>query len=153
MKDDMLSCSIDDGFTRIPLPNQFTAVNNSLAKEAKNLTVNAGESCPSYEFQQFEVFFQKLITSAREFFLPPERFRFAMVRDRSLLPLLNIEEPSSWLVTVHFSGCPSCSKTLKEVDELRSMLQSQPSPVSEVSCLSCFILYVYLLRPRNISGF
>ncbi|KAL8534921.1 hypothetical protein ACS0TY_010817 [Phlomoides rotata] len=130
MENNMLSCSNDDVFNRVPLPNQFTAVNNSLAKEAETLTVNAGESCPSYEFQQFEVFFQKLITSAREFFLPPERFRYAMVRDRSLLPLLNIEEPSSWLVTVQFSGCPSCSQILKDVDELRSILLSQPSPVS-----------------------
>lgn len=137
----MLSCSNDDGFNRVtPLANQFTAVNNSLVKEAENLTVNAGESCPSYEFQQFELFFQKLITSARELFLPPERFRFAMVSDRSLLPLLNIEEPSSWLVTVHFSGCPSCSQIIKEVDELRSILQSQPSPVLEVrSIMLCYI--------------
>lgn len=135
MEDDILSCGSDNGFSGVSWPNQFTTVNNSLVKEAENLTVSARESCALYELQQFEVFFQKLITIAREFFLPPERFRFAVVRERSLLPLLNIEEPSSWLMTLYFAGCPSCSQVLKEVDDLRTSLQSQPSPVSEASCL------------------
>ncbi|KAL0386275.1 UNVERIFIED_CONTAM: hypothetical protein Sradi_3021800 [Sesamum radiatum] len=91
------------------LAESFTSVNHSLA-EAENSTFSDGDSCTLYEFQQFEVFLQKLIIVAREFFLPPERVRFSVVQERSILSLLDIEEPGSGLMTVYFPGCPSCSK-------------------------------------------
>lgn len=131
----MLSCGSDIGLSGPSLLNQFSTINNSLVKDIENLTVSAGESCSLFELQKYEVFFQKFIGVARDFFLPPEKYRYAVVRERSLLPLLNVEDPISGLVTVHFAGCPSCSQVLKEVDELRTVLQSQPSPVSEVSCI------------------
>ncbi|XP_011075278.1 uncharacterized protein LOC105159789 isoform X2 [Sesamum indicum] len=131
MEDDKLSCGSDSGFSGISWPSQFTSVNHSLV-EAENSTFSAGDSCTLYEFQQFEMFLQKLITVAREFFLPPERVKFSVVQERSLLLLLDIEEPGSGLMTVHFPGCPSCSKVLKEVDDLRTVLQAQASPVLEL---------------------
>ncbi|KAL0283450.1 UNVERIFIED_CONTAM: hypothetical protein Sangu_2889200 [Sesamum angustifolium] len=131
MEDDKLSCGIDSGFSGISWLSQFTSVNHSLA-EAENSTFSDGDSCTLYEFQQFEVFLQKLIIVAREFFLPPERVRFSVVQERSLLSLLDIEEPGSGLMTVYFPGCPSCSKVLKEVDDLRTVLQAQASPVLEL---------------------
>ncbi|KAL0420429.1 UNVERIFIED_CONTAM: hypothetical protein Slati_3065800 [Sesamum latifolium] len=100
-EDDKLSCGIDSGFSGISWPSQFTSENHSLM-EAENSTFSAGDSCTWYEFQQFEVFLQKLITVAREFFLPPERVRFSVVQERSLLSLLDIEEPGSGLMTVIF---------------------------------------------------
>ncbi|KAK4413645.1 hypothetical protein Salat_2777300 [Sesamum alatum] len=109
MEDDKLSCGIDSGFSGISWPSQFTSENHSLV-EAENSTFSAGDSCTLYEFQQFEVFLQKLIAVAREFFLPPERLRFSVVQERSLLSLLDIEDPGSGLMTVYFAGCPSCSK-------------------------------------------
>ncbi|KAL6499625.1 hypothetical protein OROGR_027535 [Orobanche gracilis] len=132
MKDNKLSCARDDGFTGTSWLNQFSTVNNSLVKEVENATFSAGKSCSLFELQQYELFFQKFIEVARDFFLPPEKYRFAVVRERSLLPLLNLEEPISGSVIVHFAGCPSCSQVLKEVDILRTILQSQPSPVSEI---------------------
>ncbi|KAL7090687.1 hypothetical protein ACP275_12G057200 [Erythranthe tilingii] len=132
VEDDKFSCGSDNGFSGIPWSSQFTHVNNSLVKDTENLTFSAGESCTLYEFQQFEAFLPKLIRVAREFFLPPEGRRFAVVRDRSLLPLLNIEEAGSWFMTVHFAGCPSCSQILKEVDDLKTVLQAQASPVLEL---------------------
>ncbi|KAH6815330.1 hypothetical protein C2S51_020150 [Perilla frutescens var. frutescens] len=132
MQDDMLSCGSDNGLCGTSWLNQFSTANNSLVKEVENLTVRAGESCSLFELKQYEMFFQKFIGVAREFFLPPEKYRYAVVHERSLLPLLNVEEPISGLVTVHFSGCPSCYQALKEVDDLRTVLQSQPSPVSEL---------------------
>ncbi|PIN15157.1 Protein disulfide-isomerase [Handroanthus impetiginosus] len=131
-EDDKLSCAINNESSGIPWLSQLTFVNDSHVKEAQNLTFGAGESCTLYEFQQFKTFLQKLTTVARESFLPPERLRFAVVRDRSLLPLLNIEEPGSWMMTVYFAGCPSCSKVLKEVDDVRTVLQAQASPVLEL---------------------
>ncbi|KAK4403157.1 hypothetical protein Sango_1056400 [Sesamum angolense] len=109
MEDEKLSCGIDSGFSGISWPSQFTSVNHSLA-EAENSTFSDGDSCTLYEFQQFEVFLQKLVIVAREFFLPPERVRFSVVQERSLLSLLDIVEPGSGLMTVYFPGCPSCSK-------------------------------------------
>lgn len=130
MEDDKLSCGRDDG---IPWLNQFSTVNNNLGKEVENATVSSGESCSLFELQRYELFFQKFIEVARDFFLPPEKYKYAVVHERALLPLLNVEEPVSGLVTVHFAGCPSCSQVLQEVDNLRTILESQPSPVSEVS--------------------
>ncbi|XP_057773972.1 uncharacterized protein LOC130993201 isoform X3 [Salvia miltiorrhiza] len=132
VEDDMPSCGRDEGFSGPFWTNQFSTVNNSLLKEVENVTVSAGESCSLFELQRYKVSFQKFIEVAREFFLPPEKYRYAVVRERSLLPLLNVEEPILGLVTVQFAGCPSCSQVLKEVDDLKAILQSQPSPVSEV---------------------
>lgn len=136
MEDDMPSCERDNGFSGTSWLNQFSTVNNSLLKEVENVTVSAEESCSLFELQQYKVSFRKFIEVAREFFLPPEKYRYAVVRERSLLPLLNIEDPILGLVTVQFPGCPSCSQVLKEVDDLKAILQSQPSPVSQVSCTS-----------------
>lgn len=132
VEDDMLSCGSDNGLSGTSWLNQFITVNNSLVKEVENLTESAGESCSLFELQQYEVFFRKFIGVAREFYLPPEKYRYAVVRERSLLPLLNVEEPISGLVTVHFAGCPSCAQVLREVDDLKNVLQSHPSPVSEL---------------------
>lgn len=142
MEDEKLSCGRDDGFTGTSWLNQFSTVNNSLVKEAENASVHAGESCSLFELQQYKLFFQKFIEVARDFFLPPEKYRYSVVREITLLPLLNVEEPISGLVTVHFAGCPSCSQVLKEVDNLRTILQSQPSPVSEVSSYYNFIQFL-----------
>lgn len=129
-------CGSDVGFSGTSWLNQFSTVNNSLPKEVQNVTVSAGESCSLFELQQYKVSFQKFIEVAREFFLPPEKYRYAVIHERSLLPLLNIEEQIHGFVFVQFAGCPSCSQVLKEVDDLKAILQSQPSPVSEVNCIS-----------------
>ncbi|GFP83030.1 upf0301 protein ct0663 [Phtheirospermum japonicum] len=134
MEDDNLSCHNNNEFCGVPWPTQFTPFNVSLVKEADNTTLSAGKSCDLYEFQQFKGFLQKMITFAREFFLPSERLRFAVVSERSLLPLLSIEEPGPWSMTVHFAGCSNCSQVLKEIDDLRAVLQARSSPVLEARC-------------------
>ncbi|KAG6426657.1 hypothetical protein SASPL_110884 [Salvia splendens] len=106
MEDDMPSCGSDVGFSGTYWLNQLST--------------------------QYKVSFQKFIEVAREFFLPPEKYRYAVIHERSLLPLLNIEEQIHGFVFVQFAGCPSCSQVLKEVDDLKAILQSQPSPVSEI---------------------
>ncbi|KAL3830652.1 hypothetical protein ACJIZ3_019454 [Penstemon smallii] len=132
MGDDKLSCGIDNEFSGLSWPSHFTSVNDSFMKEAENLTFEAGASCTLDEFSHFELFLQKVIPVAREFFLPPERHRFALVRERSLLSLLNVEEPGSWSMAVSFAACPSCLKVLREGDDLRTVLQTQVSPVLEL---------------------
>ncbi|KAL3655886.1 hypothetical protein CASFOL_000282 [Castilleja foliolosa] len=132
MEDNNLSCHNNNEFSGVPWPTHFTSVNVSLVKEAEHMTLSAVESCDLYEFEQFKGFLQKLVTFAREFFLPPKRLRFAVVSERSLLPLLNIEETGPWSMIVHFAGCSNCSQVLKEVDDLRVILRAQSSPVLEL---------------------
>lgn len=79
---------------------------------------------------------------AREFFLPPERHRFGLVFDRSLLQHLQVEESDSWLAMLYLAGCPSCSKILKEENDLRSVLHMVNGVVSEVDT---YILYFIVL--------
>ncbi|XP_073055778.1 uncharacterized protein [Primulina eburnea] len=129
--DDKLNLGIDSGFSGFSWLSQFTSVNDSLMKEAENFTFRSGASCSEDEFQHFKLFLKKFIVVAREFFIPHERHRFALVNDKSLLPSLKVEESNSWLTAVYFSGCPSCSKVLREGDELRTLLQ-QPLPVVEL---------------------
>ncbi|XP_073136142.1 uncharacterized protein [Henckelia pumila] len=129
--DDNLNLGFDSGFSGFSWPSQFTSVNDSLIMETANLTFRSGTSCSVDEFQHFKLFLQKFIAVAKEFFIPHEKHRFALVHDKSLLPLLKVEESNSWSTAVYFSGCPSCSKVLKEGDELRTVLQ-YPLPVVEL---------------------
>ncbi|XP_073300237.1 uncharacterized protein [Primulina huaijiensis] len=126
--DDELNLGMDSGFSGFSWLSQFTSVNDSLMKEAENLTFRSGASCSVDEFQHFKLFLKKFIVFAREFFIPRERHRFALVNDKSLVPSPKVEESNLWLTAVYFSGCPSCSKVLREGDELRTIMQ-HPLPV------------------------
>lgn len=155
MGDNKLKSGIDNGFSHIDWPSEFTSVNES--GEAENASLSAGDSSTSLEFQHFESFLHKFMKVAREFFLPPERIRFALIHERSLLPLLNIEDSGSWLMTVHFAGCLSCLKVIRDSDELRTVLQTQVSPVVEVSCTVIFFrrmrtLFLRFLKLQHFSG-
>ncbi|KAL2545650.1 hypothetical protein Fot_14883 [Forsythia ovata] len=132
MGDDKLKCSIDNVSSQIDWLSEFTSVNDSAMREAENTSFGAGFSCTSFEFQHFESFLHRFMKVAREFFLPPERIRFALIHERSLLPLLNIEDSGSWLMTVHFAGCLSCSKVIRDGDDLRTVLKTQVSAVVEL---------------------
>lgn len=132
MGDDKLKSGIDNGFSQIDWLSEFTSVNESTMREAENASLSAGVTCTSFEFQHFESFLHKFTKVAQEFFLPPERIRFALIHERSLLPLLNIEDSGSWLTTVRFAGCFSCSKVIRDSDDLRTVLQTQVSPVVEL---------------------
>lgn len=73
------------------------------------------------------------MTVARELFLPPEMLRFGLVSERSLLPFLGVEDSSPWLVMLYHAGCPTCSKILKEGDDLKTFIQLDKPVVTEVS--------------------
>lgn len=69
---------------------------------------------------------------AREFFLPPERHRFGLISERSMLSSLGLEDSGSWLAVLYFAGCPSCFKILEEEDDIENFLQMDKSVVMEV---------------------
>lgn len=137
-----MDCDIDDGVGFIPQLNKFTLGNHSALSDAGNMT-HGGSSCEINEFVRFKSFLEKSMTVTREFFLPPERLKFGLVPNRSLLSVLNIEDPGSWLMTLQVAGCPTCSNILKEGDDLKTFIQTQASLIAEVSFpFMSFIFYL-----------
>ncbi|XP_075082703.1 uncharacterized protein LOC107779487 isoform X2 [Nicotiana tabacum] len=127
-----MDCGVDNRFSDMPWLSEFTSANNSAFLAAENMSLNSGASCKIDEFQHFESFLSKFLTVARDLFLPPERLRFGLVLDRALLSSLNIKDSGSWLVTLHFAGCPSCLKVLREGDDLKAFAKIQAWPVAEL---------------------
>lgn len=132
----MLKSGIDDVASGNPWPGEFSATNGSDFLESEN-----GVSCRFDEFQRFEVVFPKLMSVVKEFFLPPQKIRFGLVRDRSMLPVLGVQDSDPWFMMLYFTGCPSCSKVLKEGIDIRSALQMQASPVLEVCFYDCHLSF------------
>ncbi|KAJ6678161.1 TRANSPORTER putative (DUF179)-RELATED [Salix viminalis] len=64
--------------------------------------------------------------------LPPERHRFGLVSEKSLLSPLGVEDSGSWSVVLYYNGCPSCSRILKEGDDMKRVLQMEKSIVTEL---------------------
>lgn len=141
MENAKMKCSIDDGFDRIPWRADFSSVNESAPfEEIENVSPDVTSSCNFEEYQHFDSFFSKFMTVAKDFFLPPERHRSALVSERSILSTLGIQDSGSWLVVLYFAGCPSCFRILNKEDDLNNVLKMDYSIVKEVS------LFIYLLN-------
>ncbi|XP_075658409.1 uncharacterized protein LOC142628234 isoform X3 [Castanea sativa] len=131
--DDRLKCGVENSFNGLPWLGQFSSVNETASfKEVENVSSSVLSSCTLQEFQQFDSFFSKFMIVAREFFLAPERHRFGLVSERSMLSSLGIEDSSSWLALLHVAACPTCSRILKEEDDLKDVLQMDSSVVMEL---------------------
>lgn len=116
-----------------PWEGGFALANQSVSQQIENREADTGMTCMMEEFKLFESFYTKFVALAREYFLPPERQRYGLVSERSLLPLLGIDSQEMWLLMVHFSGCPNCSILVKEGDRIRTVLQSHHPLVKEVA--------------------
>ncbi|KAK3015731.1 hypothetical protein RJ639_007783 [Escallonia herrerae] len=127
-----MRCGLGNEFSGIPWLGEFTPLNESDFQEAESMRPNNGGSCSFEEFQQFESFLSRFTTTVRDFFLPPERLRFGLISKGSLLSSLGVEDSGSWLMMLYFAGCPSCSRFLKEEDDLKSVLQKHASTVTEL---------------------
>ncbi|ONK72161.1 uncharacterized protein A4U43_C04F16420 [Asparagus officinalis] len=88
--------------------------------------------CTEENFHKFNSFFWDFMKISRDYFLPPERHRFGLISEKSLLPFLDIGNPDTWLVVVKFSGCSNCSMILHEGDDLRNILQMHHALVKEL---------------------
>jgi len=73
------------------------------------------------------------MTVVREFFLPPERNRFGLVSNRSMLSSLGVGDYGPWFAVQYQAGCSSCSNILKEEDDLNYVLQMNNYCVKEVN--------------------
>ncbi|XP_078441945.1 uncharacterized protein LOC144711778 isoform X2 [Wolffia australiana] len=117
LANDKLTCTIDPWFKKF-----------SSAREINN----GGTSCTSNKFREFQSFFSELNEVAREFALSPQRQRFAVISDRSLLEFLSLRDPADWQLLIHVSGVPSPLNVLENVDELRVTLRAGHPIVNEV---------------------
>ncbi|KAF8389584.1 hypothetical protein HHK36_024100 [Tetracentron sinense] len=133
LKIERLTSEVENELSGIPWVEGFTSRNDSAPLlEIERRRPDFGVSCSYEEFQRFESFFSKLTKVAREFFLPPEKQRFGLVSEKSMLSSLGVGVPDSWLVMLHFTGCPNCSKILREGDDLKDALQMDLPLVTEV---------------------
>nr|POE59406.1 upf0301 protein [Quercus suber] len=108
--DERLICGVENSFNGVPWLGQFSSVNETAS------------------FEEVENF----MSVAREFFLAPERHRFGLVSERSMLSSLGLEDSSSWLAVLHVAACPTCSRIIKEEDDLKDVLQMDSSVVTEL---------------------
>ncbi|XP_054825779.1 uncharacterized protein LOC129323201 isoform X2 [Prosopis cineraria] len=113
---------ISNGFNGVPWLGTFTSMNDSVLEEAKEINSHVLPSCTLQEFEHFHSFFSKFMIYAREFFLSPERHRFGLVSERSILSSLGVGDSGSWFAVHYVDGCPSCLKVLKEEDDLKHAL-------------------------------
>ncbi|RWR90449.1 hypothetical protein CKAN_01954500 [Cinnamomum micranthum f. kanehirae] len=136
LKTEKLTCGVENGLNGVPWLGAFNWENETspLLEDGDNGTGDE-VSCTVEEFQRFESFFLKFTTMAREHFLPPERQRFGLVSNRSLLSFLGVENLDTWSLMLHFMGCPNCSKILSKQEEIKSAMLMHhtlaPEPIEE----------------------
>lgn len=127
-----MSCKVNNRLGGLPWQSEFSSVNESISPEVST-SVGGSLTCSLDELQHFQSFFTKFMNVVREVLLPPERVQFGLISERALLSELNIKSNDSWLMTLHYSGCPSCLKLLTETDDLKIVLQTQEAVVGEAS--------------------
>ncbi|KAM5566432.1 hypothetical protein ABKV19_014888 [Rosa sericea] len=128
-----MKCDVDNALGAVPWIGDFSSVNDSAAsEETENSRPDGASFCTLEEYQLFDSFFSKFMTIAREFVLPPERHKFGLISERSMLSALGIGDSSSWLAVLYFAGCPSCSKIIKKEDDLNNALKMDSSVVKEL---------------------
>ncbi|XP_022743072.1 uncharacterized protein LOC111294143 isoform X2 [Durio zibethinus] len=133
MENGKLKCGVENGIAGIPWITDFSLLNDSVSfQDSDNFRLGVGLSCTLKEFKQFDSFFSKLIAVRREFLMPPERIRFGLVSDRSLMSFLGVEDSGTWMAVLYLKGCPGCSKVSRDVDELKSAFLTHDSVVHEV---------------------
>ncbi|XP_047157124.1 uncharacterized protein LOC124827974 isoform X2 [Vigna umbellata] len=125
--------SVDKGFCKAPWLGEFTLLNYGLLEGSKDRNHDVVHYCSSSEeFERFQSFYLKFMTVVREFFLPPERNRFGLVSNRSMLSSLGVGDYGPWFAVQYQAGCSSCSNILKEEDDLNYVLQMNNYYVKEL---------------------
>lgn len=124
------TCGFENGMADSPLLGRWK--NQSDSQGTKYGSDDTEISCTIENFHKFKSFFLEFMKISREYFLPPERHRFGLISERSLLPFVDVGNPETWLLVVQFSGCSNCSVIVHEGDDLRSILQTHHTLIKEV---------------------
>ncbi|GMH12500.1 hypothetical protein Nepgr_014341 [Nepenthes gracilis] len=133
MGNEKLTCGVENAFSGSPWFGEFTLKNRTSPSVETDVTrPSVRSSCSFEEYQKLNSFFSKLITVARNFFLPPQRQRYGLVSERSLLSSLGVEHSGPWSLVIYYAGCRSCSKVLKEENDLQDALEMRNSPFMEL---------------------
>ncbi|XWS54320.1 hypothetical protein CRYUN_Cryun10bG0079900 [Craigia yunnanensis] len=133
MENGKLKCGVENGIAGIPWITDFSSVNDSVSfQDSEDFRLGLGLSCSLKDFKQFDSLFSKLIAVRREFLMPPERLRFGLVTDRSLMSSLGVDDSGTWMSVLYFKGGPDCSKVIKDGDELKSVFLTDDSVVREL---------------------
>ncbi|CAJ1933809.1 unnamed protein product [Sphenostylis stenocarpa] len=122
----------DKGFCKAPWLGEFTLLNYGPLEGSKDRNHHVLHSCSSEEFEHFHSFYLKFMTAVREFFLPPERNRFGLVSNRSMLSSLGVGDYGPWFAVQYQAGCSNYSNILKEEDDLNYVLQMNNYCVKEL---------------------
>eukprot|EP01018_Ginkgo_biloba_P011531 Gb_18229 [translate_table: standard] len=84
-------------------------------------------SCTSDEYKYFEVLHTDLTKIARDNLLPPERQRFGLLSNRTMMCAVGLQLQHAWSLMLQFPDCPNCSKTFNRGGDLKEfVLASQP---------------------------
>ncbi|KAD3641929.1 hypothetical protein E3N88_31153 [Mikania micrantha] len=135
MENEKITCNVDEQLNELPGFGAFIPLNESDFWEAKKVESSDGDpsSCSFEEFQLFGSALYNFTSLAREFFLPPERLKFGLVSERSLVSSLGVADTGSWLIMQYSNGCPSCAKVFKRESDLKRIIEINSSPVLEAS--------------------
>ncbi|XP_024015578.1 uncharacterized protein LOC18025362 isoform X3 [Eutrema salsugineum] len=128
-----MMCRVQSGFGRVPWLEDFSYVNDTAAlQENDGVNRGFGQTCNHEQYKQFSSFLPKLIATAKEFSLPPERQKFGLITEGSLASSFNIGAFDSWAAVLQLAGCPHCSKILKVGDDIQRLLKMENPIVSEL---------------------
>nr|XP_043607043.1 uncharacterized protein LOC122579027 [Erigeron canadensis] len=132
MENKKITCDVNDQFSGLPVLGEFTPLNRSAFLEAEKVSSIDEASCSFEEFQLFESSLYNITSFVREFFLPPERLKFGLVSERSLISSLGVGDTGSWLMMLYSSGCPSCAKVFRGGSDLKRIIEMNASPAMEL---------------------
>lgn len=150
--------SINKGFCEAPRIGEFTSVNDGHLEGCKNKNGHVLHSCSFEDYERFRSFYVKFMNVVREFYLPPERHRFGLVSDQSMLSSLGVgDSGGSWFAVHYLAGCSRCSSIIKEEDSLGNVLRTNNNFVKEVSKIfptfvprsAMFVVMLYAMAPLS----
>ncbi|VVA98258.1 unnamed protein product [Arabis nemorensis] len=127
-----LMCRLQSGFGRIPWLEDFSYVNDTTSLQETGRENRGFGTCNHDQFEQFSSFLSKLIATAKEFSLPPERQKFGLITEASLASSFNIGASDSWAAVLQLAGCPHCSRILKVGDDIQRLLKRENPIVAEL---------------------
>ncbi|KAF8050062.1 hypothetical protein N665_2057s0008 [Sinapis alba] len=101
-------------------------------KENDRANGASGQTCNHEQYKQLSLFLSKLIATAKEFSLPPEKQKFGLITEKSMASPFTVGESDSWAAVLQLAGCPHCSKILKAGDDIQRFLKMENPIVSEL---------------------
>ncbi|XP_071702386.1 uncharacterized protein [Rutidosis leptorrhynchoides] len=127
MKNEKITCDVDNQFS------EFAPFNESDFLEAEKTRSGDRASCTFDEYQLFASSLYNFTSLFGEFFLPPERLKFGLVTEKSLISSLGVGDTTgSWLMMLYSNGCPDCAKVFRGGGDFKKIIEIDESPVMEL---------------------